>query len=197
MNLRHFLLALPLIGSLLPALAAPIVITGAGVHFSRSSDCQKVVLQEIDAESQAVTQTRTIQILMYTFTDSTIADHLIAAAKNGVAVTVVLDASQASLKNSQYLPLKAALGDSVILCHGLPYPDGDGYGIMHEKLTVLGGNVVMEGSYNFTASAHRYNWEDLHLFAVQDISPYQAEFNAVYNYAKANPTGPIHNSGGF
>ena len=186
-----------LIGSLLPTWGTPVTVTAAVVRFSRGDDCQKAIVQEIDAETKVVGQNRSIEVLMYTFTDRVIGDKLIAAAQAGVSVTVVMDASQASVKNSEYLPLKQALGDSVILCHGLPFPDGDGYGIMHEKLAILGGGVIMEGSYNWTAAAHHYNWEDLHIFAVADPTPYQQEFDQVLAYAKANPTGPIRSSGGY
>jgi cardiolipin hydrolase len=198
--MRPTLLLLPLflIGSLLPSLGVPVSIAAAGIHFSRGDDCQAVILQELEAETQASVADRSIELLMYSLTDGRISDELISAARAGVRVTIVMDASQASGKASKYPELKAALGDSVILCHGLAYPDGNGFGIMHEKMAILGGNIVLFGSYNWTAAAHHYNWENLILASSTDLTvACQAEFDKVLAYAKANPTGPIRGEAGF
>ncbi len=45
---------------------------------------------------------------------------------------------------------------------------------MHQKFAVIDGRIVLTGSYNWTASAERYNHEDLLMF--QDAGPLAQEY---------------------
>jgi phosphatidylserine/phosphatidylglycerophosphate/cardiolipin synthase-like enzyme len=168
-------------------------IESAKIAFSRSNDCQAVILQEIEAVTQSTQPGRSIDLLMYSFTDRDIASAVIAAAKAGVSVSVIMDASEAGERGSVYPILSSALGNAVILTHGLPYREGSGFGIMHEKMAILNGTTVIIGSYNWTVAAHRENWENLMVITSPGLAAVcQAEFAKVLAYAQANPTGPIH-----
>ncbi|HHW13516.1 MAG TPA: phospholipase D family protein, partial [Firmicutes bacterium] len=106
------------------------------VHFSPG--VRQHILPLID---QAV---RSIDVAMYSFTDSDLAWALIRAHERGVRVRIYLDAEQAAGKYSKSRFFEG---------RGLPVKLYRGEGIMHHKFAVIDGKTVVTGSYNWTASA--------------------------------------------
>jgi phosphatidylserine/phosphatidylglycerophosphate/cardiolipin synthase-like enzyme len=116
------------------------------VYFSPNGYCQKAILREIEAAQV------TIDVAMYSFTSEPIAEALVDAMDQGVAIRVLLDKQQAGGKYSQI--------DYLDSC-GVEVRIEDWSGYMHHKFAVIDSSVLIVGSYNWSANAERSNNENL------------------------------------
>lgn len=120
------------------------------IYFSRSDPVATIILREINSAQKS------IHLLMYSLTDTEIANALVAAAGRGVDVRIVFDKSQGEERNSLSDELLASLGPKRVV-----YRNGKGRGIMHEKMAIYDDLTVTLGSYNWTNNAKTNNWENL------------------------------------
>lgn len=114
---------------------------------------------------------KSIKIAIYSFTHRELANAIKAAAKRGVAVTVIFD--KASNTSKSY----TRLGDLAKLKHiktytlsGLPNKKRGYMGKMHMKLAVIDGTTVYFGSANWSYSAFSRNYELLYSTDSPDIA---------------------------
>lgn len=118
-----------------------------------------------------------IHFLAYSYTLDDFAEAMINRARAGVQVMGVFDQSQYLNAGSEYDKLRSA-GLKVRL---------DGWeGLQHHKVILVDGQIVITGSFNFTASADRNN--DENLVIVYDpilAGQYEVEFQKLY--AKSTP----------
>ncbi len=87
------------------------------------------------------------------FTSDPLSDALIAASGRGVDISGLMDADNAVSDTGSDYPLMTGAGIRVML-------DKDP-GRMHHKVMIIDRTIVAFGSYNFTASAEKYNDENL------------------------------------
>lgn len=118
----------------------------AEVYFSPSGGCTAAVVRELAAAKVS------IRVQAYSFTSAPIAQALVAAAKRGVTVTVVLDRSNRSSKYSAVTFLQHA---------GVPVVIDAKHAIAHNKIIIVDNQVVLTGSFNFTSQAETSNAENL------------------------------------
>jgi phosphatidylserine/phosphatidylglycerophosphate/cardiolipin synthase-like enzyme len=118
-----------------------------------------------------------VDILAYSFTLDRLADALIRARRNGVAVRGVFDEdSTLSNQGADFSQLQKA-GLDVHL-------DGDD-GLMHSKAIIIDGKIVAFGSYNFTASAENKNDENILIIADPQIADsFEQTFERIYQNSK-------------
>lgn len=115
---------------------------------------------------------KTIDVAMYSFTDSDLAWALVKAHARGVRVHIFLDSEQAAGKYA-----KARFFER----RGLTVRYYHGAGIMHHKFAVIDRRVVITGSYNWTASAEERNKENLLIIADRQVAgAYQREFDRMW-----------------
>jgi phosphatidylserine/phosphatidylglycerophosphate/cardiolipin synthase-like enzyme len=113
-----------------------------------------------------------IYFMAYSFTANDYGDIMRQKAKAGLTVSGVMEESQVkSNDGTEYTPLKDA---------GLPiYLDGN-VGQMHHKVIIIDEEIVITGSYNFSASAERTNDENVIIFFDPQIAAlYMIEFHRV------------------
>jgi phosphatidylserine/phosphatidylglycerophosphate/cardiolipin synthase-like enzyme len=91
--------------------------------------------------------------LGYSFTSDPLAEALIERAQVGVQVSGVFDSDMYKANTGTEYDKLVSVGLSFCL-------DGES-GLMHNKVIVIDEQVVILGSYNFTASAERYNDENV------------------------------------
>lgn len=93
-----------------------------------------------------------LDIAIYSFTDTDIADAVISAKRRGVSVRVISDreCSQNSSQARVLNELKSA---------GIPVKLNTHTGLMHLKVTIADKSVVTTGSFNYTKSAENENDE--------------------------------------
>jgi phosphatidylserine/phosphatidylglycerophosphate/cardiolipin synthase-like enzyme len=121
--------------------------------------------------------TKSIYVMAYSFTADDFGDVLRQKAQAGLIVAGVMEESQVkSNKGTEFDPFQQA---------GLPvYLDGN-LGQMHHKVFVIDQNIVITGSYNFSASAERTNDENVLIFFDPQIAEqYLAEFQRVFAEAQ-------------
>lgn len=117
-----------------------------------------------------------IDVLAFSFTDTAIADALIARQQAGVPVRVVFEARNANGSGAQYGRLLDA-GLEVL-------KDGNCY-TMHHKLMIIDERVVITGSYNFTGRAEDVNDENLLIIDDPTLArAFTVEFARVYRQAR-------------
>jgi phosphatidylserine/phosphatidylglycerophosphate/cardiolipin synthase-like enzyme len=115
---------------------------------------------------------RSIYFMAYSFTANDFGEVLVQKARDGLAVSGVMEENQVKAnKGTEFIPLTDA---------GLPvYLDGNS-GQMHHKVFIIDEQIVITGSYNFSASAERTNDENVAIFFDSQIAAqYLAEFQRV------------------
>jgi phosphatidylserine/phosphatidylglycerophosphate/cardiolipin synthase-like enzyme len=115
--------------------------------------------------------------MAYSFTSDELAAALIERAKAGVTVRGVFDKDQYHSNSGTEFDTLTNAGMDVWL-------DGNPR-LMHHKVIIIDGQVVITGSYNFSNNAEQYNDENTLIIHDQAIAAqYLAEFQQVYELAK-------------
>ncbi len=96
--------------------------------------------------------TRTADVCVFTITDDRIRDAMLAARRRGVALRVISDNDKSMDEGSDIEPLRRA---------GVEVRVDETEAHMHHKFAVIDGARLLNGSYNWTRSAARYNQENL------------------------------------
>lgn len=97
--------------------------------------------------------TKVIDIADYSFNIMPLVELLIAKAKAGVAVRLVLDNSQS--KGTTEAPAITALKAEPLI--HMVIVESDENAIMHNKSTVIDGHITETGSWNYTTAASKEN----------------------------------------
>ncbi len=116
-----------------------------GVYFSPRGGCASTLIHWLDRANLS------IHVLIYSFTLDSIGDAVLAAYQRGVEVKIVFEEQQVT-KYSEYFRLKAA---------GVQVRNDTNPNLMHHKVAIIDGHIVLIGSFNWTASADRDNNENL------------------------------------
>jgi phosphatidylserine/phosphatidylglycerophosphate/cardiolipin synthase-like enzyme len=134
--------------------------------FSPHGKCASHIVREIGRAEKE------ILVAVYAFTNEEIAWALVKAGQRGVKVQVIVDqefdaanhSSKKSFLEKQRIPIRRVAG----------LDKGSGPGLMHQKFAVIDRNIVLTGSYNWTAAAENSNDENLLLF--RDAGPLAEEY---------------------
>jgi phosphatidylserine/phosphatidylglycerophosphate/cardiolipin synthase-like enzyme len=118
-----------------------------------------------------------IDFLAYSFTSDDLAAEIRYRFQNGVQVLGVMDDSQVkSNRGSEY--------DGFIQSGMDVRMDGNKIGFMHDKVIIIDREIVISGSYNFSASAEKINDENLIvIFSPEIAKKYLSEFSKLYFFA--------------
>lgn len=149
-----------LLACLLLSASAYAVEADVSIHYSPDGGCTAEVVAQIEAAR------KTVLVQAYSFTSLPIAEALLAAHRRGVAVQVIVDRGQPTAKGGQAGRLASA---------GVPVLVDARHAIAHQKTMVIDRQVVLAGSFNFTASAEARNSECLYTIRSADIATQQAE----------------------
>ena len=141
----------------------------AEVWFSPNGGAEAALVQLIDGA-----RTR-IDAAVYTFTNRALAQAVVRAHKRGVKIRLILDGNDESDYSKGYYLRQR--GIDVRYARGLvkqyrsrkkqSQKSRKGrhrmrkYGLMHHKFAVVDGKSVSTGSFNWTASAERFNYENM------------------------------------
>ncbi len=123
----------------------PVTVPSAGeleVAFSPNGGCTDLVIKVIHSAKTS------IRVLAYSFTSAPIAKALVEAHKRGVDVQVVVDKSQKSEKYTSATFVANA---------GIPIRIDSKHAIAHNKVIIVDGHTVQQGSFNYTKAAEEKN----------------------------------------
>ncbi len=128
---------------------APVKVQAAGeleVAFSPHGGATALVIKVIQSAKTS------IRVLAYSFTSAPIARALVDAHKRGVDVQVVVDKSQ---KSARYTSA------TFIANAGIPVRIDSNHAIAHNKVLIVDGKTVQQGSFNYTKAAESSNAENV------------------------------------
>lgn len=137
------------------------------VYFSPEDDPIDRIVPLVAAAQES------IHFMAYSFTTDELADAMLERFRSGVEVRGVMDAQQAGSNIGTEYP---RLVDA-----GLPVRLDGISGLMHHKVIIIDSEIVVTGSYNFSASAENTNDENvLIMFSADLAAQYEAEFERVF-----------------
>lgn len=137
-----------------------------GIYFSPKGGCEEAVLTWISKANSSV------HIIIYSFTLDTVGDALVEAHERGIEVKVVFEKSQIS-QYSEYQKLRDA---------GIEVRNDTNSKLMHNKVMVVDGNVVLTGSFNWSSNAQNYNDENLIVVRSSPVAnSYEIEFQMIWD----------------
>jgi len=118
-----------------------------------------------------------ILFMSFVLTDNDITKAIIARHRAGVRVAGVIESGNIGDAGSDLEALRQAGVD--VLADGNPY-------LLHHKVIILDGSIVITGSYNFSASAAENNDENVLILHSPEVAVrYVEEFDSVYSTAEA------------
>ena len=159
-RLRALAVAWALVSSAACAEDFQLKDAGVQVYFSPNGGAERAVVEAIGAARGS------ILVQAYSFTSAPIAGALRAAHDRGVKVGVILDKSQETERYSGATFLKNA---------GIPVFIDSAHAIAHNKVMILSNEVVITGSFNFTAAAEKHNAENLLVIHDRGLAQYYSE----------------------
>jgi phosphatidylserine/phosphatidylglycerophosphate/cardiolipin synthase-like enzyme len=137
------------------------------VYFSPNGGCQATLLNWIHKANQS------IHVMIFSVTLNSVGDALVAAHRRGIDVRMVMDKNEINAAGSENGKLKAA-GVSARL-HTTK-------GIMHNKVAIIDGEVVITGSFNWTNDGENSNNENMIVIRNKGVaSVYETEFQRLWN----------------
>jgi phosphatidylserine/phosphatidylglycerophosphate/cardiolipin synthase-like enzyme len=155
------------IGSITPYPRVTVDGIPLDVYFSPDDHVQAALIDLLDSARSS------IYFLAYSFTADPLGQAIRLRALAGVQVSGVMEAEQvASNEGTEYDAFRAA---------GLDVHLDGNPGQMHHKVMIIDEQIVVMGSYNFTASAETSNDENVVVIYDPEIaSQYIQEFKRVY-----------------
>ncbi len=149
--------------------------TQVEIYFSPDDEVVKRVIELISGAEES------IYFLAYAFTSNEIGEAMIERAEAGVAVSGVMDSGQiASNQDTE----NGTLYDTFAQTSLDVRQDGNADGLMHHKVIIIDKQIVITGSFNFTASAEENNENVVIIFSPDVATTYLEEFQRVYNQAE-------------
>lgn len=144
----------------------PASCSSTYVYFSPNNQCEQKIIAAIKHASSQ------ILIQCYSFTSIGITTALIDAHHRGIEIKLLYDRSQINQRSSRIKSLIAA---------GIMSQVDYVPGIAHNKIMIIDHQIVLTGSYNFTAAANLRNAENL--LIINDTNTAQIyEKNWYYRY---------------
>ena len=151
----------------LPGTASP-----ADVYFSPDEGIRRHILHAIRDSRQQ------IDVAVYQITSTELAKALVAAKERGVRVRVLTDQEKATSGG----PAIRILREKGVQVRSLGVSEQS---LMHHKFAVFDGRTAATGSYNWTNTAERANYENLVLFDDRAVvARFTREFQRLWQDAK-------------
>ena len=159
-----------------PAASAP---SAAGIEGPYFSDRDRVAGHIVAAVNNA---RRSLDAAIYDLTEPEISAAITSAWQRGISIRIVADEGQARERHSR-IPYLEAEGIPVRLARGYR----GGRSIMHDKFAIFDGTLVVTGSFNWTTSADRYNYENAIFISDRAVAErYEREFETIWESAEGH-----------
>lgn len=127
---------------------------------------------EEELEEALLASKKAIWACVFTISDDAMADALIRQHKAGLDVKVITDDEKIHDRGSDIIEMRDA---------GVPVKVDDSRHHMHHKFAVLDHETLINGSYNWTRSAHKYNHENLIITKDEAlVKAFKKEFNKLW-----------------
>jgi phosphatidylserine/phosphatidylglycerophosphate/cardiolipin synthase-like enzyme len=118
---------------------------------------------------------KSIYFLTYSFTTDELAEAVLLAKARGVEIRGVMDKGQAANAGGEF---------DRFVDNGIDVRLDGEEGNMHNKVLIIDGEIVVTGSYNFSANAEKRNDENLLVIHATEVaSMYMEEFQRIWELA--------------
>jgi cell division protein FtsB len=118
---------------------------------------------------------KSVHVLIYSFTLDGIGDAVLGAYQKGIDVKVVFEKSQVS-KYSEYFRLAGA---------GVQVRNDTNPGLMHHKVAIIDGYMILVGSFNWSDAAEEDNNENLLVIRSKELaSTFEQEFQEIWSFGR-------------
>lgn len=136
------------------------------VYFSPNGGCANAIIKEIKKAQS------TIDIMMYSLSSRHIANELIKAKNRGIKIRILVDKGQ---RKQRYTSCR------FLIKNGLDVRYDKGHGLMHNKVGIIDGKVLITASFNWTGQADKKNAENLLILTDKElIKKYQKRFEILW-----------------
>lgn len=136
------------------------------VWFSPGDECRNALINHLRSCKKQ------LDICVFTIADDRITEAIIEAHKRGVSVRIVSDNDKSSDSGSDIVRMREL---------GIPMALDESRAHMHHKFAVFDGKRVLNGSFNWTRSASRYNEENIvSTTDSNQIEHFQEQFNELW-----------------
>lgn len=143
-------------------------------YFSPEGHIQDRIVKAINTSKSS------IDLAIFDFTSQEIKSAFERARGRGIKIRIIADSRQAKGIHSLIQALIDA-GFNIKITHGIER------GIMHNKFAIFDRKLLFTGSYNWTANAEHFNYENaVFISDSKTITQYQKEFDKLWDSA---PTG--------
>jgi phosphatidylserine/phosphatidylglycerophosphate/cardiolipin synthase-like enzyme len=135
------------------------------VRFSPRGGCADQVIYWLGRANSSV------HVLIYSFTYDPIGDAVLAAHDRGIEIKIVFEKQQVS-QYSEYFRLAAA---------GIQVRNDTNPNLMHHKVAIIDGHIILIGSFNWSAAGEDDNNEDLLVIRSADLAAtLEREFQRIW-----------------
>jgi phosphatidylserine/phosphatidylglycerophosphate/cardiolipin synthase-like enzyme len=125
------------------------------VYFSLYDGPESIIIKSIENAEES------INIAMYSLTDSEISRAIVRAKERGVAIRIYLDSKEVNAEHSKSrFFIKEGIKNIRLSSNRY---------LMHNKFAIIDNKIVITGSYNWTASAGQRNDENLLILDEEEI----------------------------
>jgi phosphatidylserine/phosphatidylglycerophosphate/cardiolipin synthase-like enzyme len=147
------------------------VLSASDTYFSPKGGIRQRLIAAIRGASESV------DVAVYHITSFELADALAAAKARGVRVRVLTDGEKLRAGGGAYRILERHR----VPLRGLGSADEN---LMHHKFAVFDGKLLATGSYNWTQTAERANYENLVFLDDREmVAQFQREFTRLWSQA--------------
>lgn len=123
--------------------------------FSPNGGCEQTIVKELNKSRSEVL------VQAYSFTSAPIAKALLSAKRRGINVQAILDKSQKKQRYSSY---------TFFNNQSIPVFIDSAHAIAHNKIMIIDQQIIITGSYNFTAAAEKKNAENLLIIRSRELA---------------------------
>jgi phosphatidylserine/phosphatidylglycerophosphate/cardiolipin synthase-like enzyme len=138
--------------------------------FSPGGGISRQIIREIDNAQSSV------DVAVYSFTGRDIAKSLLNAQKRGVNVRIILDGGRAKNSTSSYILFRQNNMNQKLV-----------EPTMHNKFAIIDEKLLITGSYNWTVSAEKRNFENI--LSIRNspavVKQYKAQFDGLWRIGKS------------
>lgn len=136
------------------------------ICFSPAGHCDQKLIGLINSSK------KTLDVAIYSIDHAGIASAIIEAKNRGVAVRMIVDRGQSKKTQSQV---------STLVKSKVPLKIGNVKGIMHNKYSILDGQMLETGSFNYKNNSSNDNAENqIYISDLSVIKIYQENFDKLW-----------------
>ena len=138
----------------------------SSAHFSPGDECRHKIINLFHQAKQS------IDICVFTISDNLLTEAILKAHKRGITIRIITD-------NDKTGDLGSDIDE--LISKGLAVRMDHSHNHMHHKFAIFDNSILLNGSFNWTRSASKYNQENIVLSGeVKIVDDFQQQFERLW-----------------